>query len=296
MPDPYVPFHADWKDYPDTTTPITAAFLEYLEAGLVEAISRAIVDAKGDLIVGSAADTVIRKAVGADDTLLTAASGQAGGMTWQKIVNAMVDSAAAIAVSKLAAGSTAQVLRTVSGVPTWAPATVALTAALPGSPADGDMCIYTDSLSAPTYAWLLQYIAAKASNKWQFLGGSPLYAEVTTRETTGSTSYTALTTAGPSVTVPLAGDYEVTVGSEVDILASAVARHSYDIGGTGAVDADAAPMGSFGSGSIPAATSRLRKKAAIAASTALVSKYKTSASTAGFANRWIRAIPIAVGG
>lgn len=35
----YTPFHADWKDYPDTTTPITAAALEYIEAGIVTAAS-----------------------------------------------------------------------------------------------------------------------------------------------------------------------------------------------------------------------------------------------------------------
>jgi hypothetical protein len=33
----YTPFHADWKDFPDTSTPITAAALEYIEAELVRA-------------------------------------------------------------------------------------------------------------------------------------------------------------------------------------------------------------------------------------------------------------------
>lgn len=31
---PYTPYHSDWKDYPDTTTPITAAALDYIEAGI----------------------------------------------------------------------------------------------------------------------------------------------------------------------------------------------------------------------------------------------------------------------
>lgn len=102
MADPYVPFHAAWKNYPDTTTPVTSAFLEYLEAGLVEAISRKIVDAKGDLIIASAADAVIRKAVGADNTVLAASAADTGGVTWKLITNAMIDTAAAIARSKLA--------------------------------------------------------------------------------------------------------------------------------------------------------------------------------------------------
>lgn len=94
---PYTPVHADWKDYPDTTTPVTAAALEQIERGIVEAyalgeaaIDSRIVNAKGDLIVGTAADTVARKAVGAGDTVLVAASGEVDGLVWQKIARAQL--------------------------------------------------------------------------------------------------------------------------------------------------------------------------------------------------------------
>ena len=46
------------------------------------AINPAIVDAKGDLIAASAADTVARLAVGANDTVLTADSSTATGLKW----------------------------------------------------------------------------------------------------------------------------------------------------------------------------------------------------------------------
>jgi hypothetical protein len=46
------------------------------------AIQNAIVDAKGDLIAASAADTPARLAVGADDLLLTAASGETTGLKY----------------------------------------------------------------------------------------------------------------------------------------------------------------------------------------------------------------------
>lgn len=46
------------------------------------AINPSIVDAKGDLIVGSAADTVIRKPVGTDGQLLYADSTATGGIKW----------------------------------------------------------------------------------------------------------------------------------------------------------------------------------------------------------------------
>lgn len=45
-------------------------------------ISKTLVDAKGDLIVGSAADTVVRLGVGADTFVLTADSAEASGLKW----------------------------------------------------------------------------------------------------------------------------------------------------------------------------------------------------------------------
>jgi hypothetical protein len=46
------------------------------------AIQNAIVDAKGDLIAATAADTPARLAVGANDLILTAASGESTGLKW----------------------------------------------------------------------------------------------------------------------------------------------------------------------------------------------------------------------
>ena len=46
------------------------------------AISPTLVDAKGDIIAATAADTVARLAVGTDGQVLTAASGQATGLQW----------------------------------------------------------------------------------------------------------------------------------------------------------------------------------------------------------------------
>jgi len=45
-------------------------------------VAKTIIDAKGDLIAGTAADTAARLAVGANDTTLVAASGEATGIKW----------------------------------------------------------------------------------------------------------------------------------------------------------------------------------------------------------------------
>jgi hypothetical protein len=179
--------------------------------------------------------------------------------------------------------------------PLAAPASIPLVTALPGSPVDGQEIILVDSLTAPTYQWRLRYVAAKASNRWIYIGGRPLYAEVPTQEPTTSTVYTNLATIGPSLTPPVSGDYMVEHGCTVVGGGVGFVHHSYDIGATGAVDADSAqmvPTNSAGGNSIM----RAQAKALVAAA-ALVSKYKcNSANTGSFRFRWMRLTPIAVGG
>lgn len=54
-------------------------------------IPSTIVDAKGDLITATANDTPVRKAVGADNTVLVAASGQSDGLQWRRLTEADID-------------------------------------------------------------------------------------------------------------------------------------------------------------------------------------------------------------
>jgi len=64
--------------YPIGTGPHTHA--DYITSG--SAINPNIVDAKGDIIAATAADTVARLAVGANNTVLTADSSTATGLKW----------------------------------------------------------------------------------------------------------------------------------------------------------------------------------------------------------------------
>lgn len=54
-----------------------------LTAADVGAVARSLVDAKGDLLVGTADDTAARVPVGADRAVLTARSGEAAGVAWE---------------------------------------------------------------------------------------------------------------------------------------------------------------------------------------------------------------------
>jgi hypothetical protein len=91
------------------------------------AIQPTILDAKGDLIVATAADTPARLAVGSNNQTLLADSAQSTGVKWgsspQSLMTATGDllyASSANTPARLGIGSTNQVLTVSGGVPTWA--------------------------------------------------------------------------------------------------------------------------------------------------------------------------------
>lgn len=131
---------------------------------------------------------------------------------------------------------------------------------------------------------------------WLFVGGPPLYAAVETQETTSSATYAALATAGPSITLPLAGDFDVSIGmSGWSNSIGALAYMSYDIGATGAVDADSVRHQEDTAGTTsPVHVMRTRRKTGLTA-VVLTSKYKTGGvGTASIEARWISVTPVRV--
>lgn len=161
---------------------------------------------------------------------------------------------------------------------------------------DGDE-VYLEVDATNGIEWHLVYDSSETTYKWRFVGGSPLVAEVTTAEATGGTAYAALTTAGPSIALPRAGDYDVEIGAKVTgASASSSGFMSYDIGGTGAVDADSVNQGIGGGGTQgfgPTEGSKMRRKAALTAVT-LLAKYKHAGSSTTIANRGIRVTPVRI--
>lgn len=163
---------------------------------------------------------------------------------------------------------------------------------LPTSAYDGQEEVYETSQGR----WKFKYDSG--DDYWYFVGGAPLSAYVATQQTTSSTTYAALATAGPSVTLPLAGDYMVRHGCALtcNVLA-ADTFHSYDIGATGAVDADSVQTRTAvaASSSPWPSVSRSKLKTGLTA-IALVSKYRTTdgAATATIKERWLEVLPVRV--
>lgn len=69
--------------YPAPTFSADMATQAELDAASALLVAKALVDAKGDLIVATAADTPARLAVGANGRVLTADSGASTGVSWQ---------------------------------------------------------------------------------------------------------------------------------------------------------------------------------------------------------------------
>lgn len=71
-----------WVNGPGGATPLSAARLQWIEDGLDTADVTDAIAAKGDLLAGTAPDTIGVRPVGADGQVLAADSAQATGLAW----------------------------------------------------------------------------------------------------------------------------------------------------------------------------------------------------------------------
>lgn len=168
-----------------------------------------------------------------------------------------------------------------------------VSASKPSSPTDAQQWVYLDATNH--FCW--HFVFQTSDSYWYFIGGGYLRAEVLTSETTTSATYAALSTTGPTVTAPFAGDYEVQIGALISSTANGQrSRMSYDIGGTGAVDADNIQVTQAGGvNNAEASAARTRTKTGLSASTALTAKYRGDATVnSTFANRFISIQPVRI--
>jgi hypothetical protein len=179
----------------------------------------------------------------------------------------------------------------------WATASAApgYGTSLPGSPTDGQEYILVDSTTAPTYAWRLRYNAGSASTyKWEFIGGSPAVVGVAASQGTASTSYVDLATAGPSFTLPKAGDYDIEFGA-ASTSASATMNTFVGLHINGVLWQETLSLGPFGgAASIPSHGMMLLRPTGLTATHVVKLMYKVSAGTGTWAGRILKVTPVRV--
>jgi len=108
---------------------------------------------------------------------------------------------------------------------------------LPSSPVDGQE-VYYQADGTNGVIWHLRYRTASASTyKWEYVGGTALSSEVPASEgIPASGSYGNLATVGPSVTVPLAGEYDIYAGAQLTTNAAAYIFLGLAIDGAGVAE------------------------------------------------------------
>ena len=180
-----------------------------------------------------------------------------------------------------------------------------LVTSLPAGAIDGQQVILCDSITAPTYQWLLQYVAAKATNKWIYVGGSPASSAVTASEsvtgTTATTAFSDPTTPGPTFTTAVAGLYRIQfilrAAMNADYGAGAVALSE---GGAAAELATALRWQPTNSGTGAETPTWTLPDRQVAASTALKMQYRAVANSGTITMtvdyRRIVVTPVALGG
>lgn len=109
---------------------------------------------------------------------------------------------------------------------------------LPTSPIDGDECVYiADATNGVDWHFKFK----SSTSKWDCIGWAPLTSSIATSEARNSGTFGDLTTVGPSVTVPLAGDYMI----QFNVQGNPVSPETFTIaspkfGAAATLDADSA--------------------------------------------------------
>ncbi len=145
--------------------------------------------------------------------------------------------------------------------------------------------------------WHLKYKSSEATYKWHYVGGQALYAAVETSQTKTANSYGNLATTGPSITLPLAGDYRLEYGSNIE--GATVDRHyaTIKLGASAAGDDESisVAIGNPGGQSQGGDVSRILNITGRTAGEAMLMQYRTTlSSTATFVKRFITVLPVRV--
>lgn len=196
---------------------------------------------------------------------------------------------------------------------TWAGGVPQRVTSLPSPAVDGQEVYYqsttagtgggtTDTMSTVGAYFHLRYRNAfnggNATFPWEAVGTNVITDEqVGTATTTGTAYTTALAsgTAGPRITVPLRGDYIVTIGcNSYNNTNAGGAYMSYSIGATGAVDGDSIQNYAATTATVSQSMQSTRKKLDIASGSELLSRYRVLTGTGTYEKRLMCIQPVRV--
>jgi len=175
------------------------------------------------------------------------------------------------------------------------------TGTLPGSPYDGQE-VYYQADATNGVIWHLRYNSGSASAyKWEYLGGASMSSSVATQEATASGSDTDLATVGPDVTLPRAGDYEVTFGDRRIIIPGAAGFSMFTNLYAGVGTPSTGPLCSVDA-MTPGGTQNFVVRGstdcmytATSASTILRLKYRSGGGfSTSWSDRWIKVTPVRI--
>ena len=171
---------------------------------------------------------------------------------------------------------------------------------LPASPVDGQECYFTAD-AANGVQWHLRYrAAASGPYKWEVIGGASLYAEVAAQQpVTGGGAFADPATAGPQITVPLAGDYDMVSACLVFNTAASGGANGLiaapKIGAAAAVDTDAIIQAAVPFGTYTTAGRTIRRTVPAAASLVKLQYRILGAGTVNTGLRVLNLMPVRVG-
>jgi hypothetical protein len=167
---------------------------------------------------------------------------------------------------------------------------------LPTSPTDGQVAVLVDNVINPTYQWQFRYNAASTSAyKWEFIGGTDLYATVAATESSATIGWFDLATVGPRVFIPRNGDYDLWAGA--GNAAHTAANSTTWLGtalGTANPAGPGASVGSIGGGTDRHFNTSGQWLGLTAGADLRVRYYNGTTGTATWTGRWLRIRPIRV--
>jgi hypothetical protein len=145
--------------------------------------------------------------------------------------------------------------------------------------------------------WRMRYRAASLSAyKWEFMGGSYVSSEVATLQGTASAAYADLATVGPTITVPRAGEYEISFGAKCIGTTFAWRNHvAPKLGAAAAADADELVFGGPAAAVAGDASVTRAIRRTLAANDVVKLQYRQDGGNSlNFSNRWMQIRPVRI--